>query len=73
MNGCLTVVSNYLDQINAFHAVVLPGVTVAANENESQDSIDMAFNWGRMEMIIVGAPEIVLMSDADCFSHFDNI
>ncbi|KAL5324009.1 hypothetical protein ACEPPN_008552 [Leptodophora sp. 'Broadleaf-Isolate-01'] len=51
LGDCLVAIVNYMDQIKHLHPpTVAP--TNAPNHEESQDSLDMDIDWGRMELII---------------------
>ncbi len=49
----MVLLFNYMDQIKSLHPLPFTENAPASEELESQDSLDMAMNWGRMELIIV--------------------
>ncbi|KAH7357005.1 Mus7/MMS22 family-domain-containing protein [Rhexocercosporidium sp. MPI-PUGE-AT-0058] len=52
LSYCLVALVNYMDQIKHLHPPTLAPTTVPSHEEESQDSLDMDIDWGRMELII---------------------
>ncbi|KAG4442828.1 hypothetical protein IFR05_001709 [Cadophora sp. M221] len=51
LSDCLVAIVNYMDRIKLLHPPHLTPTSVPINE-ESQDSLDMDIDWGRMELII---------------------
>ncbi|KAL2073557.1 hypothetical protein VTL71DRAFT_10883 [Oculimacula yallundae] len=52
ISDCVVVLRNYMDQIKLQHPVVLPATSIPSREEESQDSLDLDIDWGRMELMI---------------------